>query len=60
MKNWWLPLLQKLSIDDGIIKIKVKWVPEAILKPEILLVLSIKVSASHGPKVPNLVMVVNW
>ena len=34
-------------------------VPEAILKPEILLVLSIKVSASHGPDVLNPVMVVN-
>ena len=60
LKNRWLPLIQKLLIDDGIIKVKVERVPEAILKPEILLILSIKVSSPHGPDVPYLVMVVNW
>ena len=31
-----------------------------ILKTEILLILSIKILASHGPDVPNPVMAINW
>jgi len=42
------------------IEVKVKRVPEMILKPEILLILNIKILASHGPDVPNPVTVVNW
>ena len=37
-----------------------KRVPEMILKPEILLILIIKILALHGPDVTDLVMVVNW
>ena len=46
-------------IDNGIIEVKVERVPETILKPEVLLILSIKILASHGPDVWDPVMVVN-
>jgi hypothetical protein len=47
-------------IENGIIEVKVKRVLETILKLEILLMLSIKILASHGPDVPDPMMVVNW
>jgi len=55
-----LPLLDKLAVENGLIVIKVKGVPEMVLKPEILLVLSMQISTSHGLDFPDMVMVVNW
>jgi hypothetical protein len=47
-------------IENGIIEVKVKRVLETILKLEILLMLSIKILALHGPDVPDPMTVVNW
>ena len=52
-------LPQKLAIEQRIIEVKMKRVPEIILKPEILLILIIKILALHGPDVLNPMMVVN-
>jgi len=59
LNDRWLTLLQELAIDQGLIEVKMKGMPKAILKPEILLILSIKILSSHCPDVSDLVTVIN-
>ena len=59
LNDRWLTLLQELAIDQGLIEVKVERMPKAILKPEILLFLSIKILASYCPDVPDPVTLIN-
>lgn len=46
-------------MDHGIIEVKMEVIPKAILKLEILLILSIKIPTLHCPNILDLVTVVN-
>jgi hypothetical protein len=59
LHNRWLPLLEKLAVEDGLIVVKVKKVLEAVLKEEILLILSKQILASHGPDASDMVAAVD-